>query len=220
VPPPEGKPPGKVWVTLTIRADGYHTRELPVAFDAEGAQVIEAELDPVVDETLGKLRLEVVDSRGAPADFEIETSLYDDSPAHAAPSSSRLSKEKAGTFVLSVSPGRWTLVVGPAGYTVGDVGDRRDVEVVAGGSADLRVVLPASGFVVVRRKARERDYPPIWVCVADATGNSSATHMSERELRWRVAPGTVKVGVGKDDAARTRDVAVRAFEETLVEIDD
>jgi hypothetical protein len=221
VPVPEGRPPGEVRVTVTVRADGYHARELPIAYDAEGPQVIDAALDPVADETLGKLRLEVVDGRGEPVDFGIETSLYDVSPDHASsPTSSRLSKEKAGTFVLSASPGRWTLRVGPDGCTVGDVDTRRDVEIVAGGSADLRIALPASGFVVVRRKARDAGYPDLCVACEDTIGNSTATTSSEREVRFRVAPGTFKVKVGEGDAARTRDVAVRAFEETVVEIED
>jgi RNA polymerase sigma factor (sigma-70 family) len=215
-----GESPGEVQVTFTVHAEGFHSRELPVALDANGPQIFDVELDPVVDAALGKLRLEVVDARDAPADFEIRADLLGQPPSDAEPTVSRLSKEKAGTFVLSASPGRWTLVVGPADATVGNVRDVRVVEIVAGGAADIRVSLPPTGFVVARRKARQTEYPMISISANDLHGNSYSTTTVDREVRWRVAPGTYRIVVGEGDSARTREVAARAFEETVVEIDD
>jgi hypothetical protein len=215
-----GESPGEVQVTFTVRAEGFHSRELTVALDASGPQLFDVELDPVVDDALGKVRLEVVDARGAPADFEIRADLVGEPPSDAEPTVSRLSKEKAGTFVLSASPGRWKLVVGPAEASVGNVRDVRVVEIVAGGAADIRVALPATGFIVVRRKARPTEYPMISISADDLHGNSYSVTSVSRDMRWRVAPGTCRIVVGQGDAARTRDVAVRAFEETVVEIEE
>jgi RNA polymerase sigma-70 factor (ECF subfamily) len=220
LPLAEGESLGEVQVTFTVHAEGFHSRELSVALDANGPQLFDVELDPIVDDALGKLRLEVVDARGAPPDFEIRADLVGEPPAEAEPTVSRLSKVKAGTFVLSASPGRWRLIVGPAGASVGNVRDVRVVDIVAGGAADVRVALPPTGFVVVRRKARQTEYPMITVAADDLHGNAYAITMVDREMRWRIAPGMCRIVVGQGDAARTRDVAVRAFEETVVEIDE
>ncbi len=217
VPAPADLPPGTVTASVRLEADGYQIREVPVALDGAAAQILDVELDQVVDAALGRVRLSVVDARGAPVDHEIETSLYEVGPERRSPATKRLSKTGPGKFVLAVSPGKWHLAVSAADASAGDIAARIEVEVVAGASSDVEVALPATGFVVVRRKTNEGALPELAAEAADVHGNSIRTSFTDAEFRLRLAVGRWTVRLGEGESATARDVDVRAFEEIVIE---
>lgn len=205
----------KVRTALVLRADGYHDRELALAPDAAGAVVADAEMDPAVDETLAKLRLEVFDATGAPAAFDVSAALISPRRGGAGPTVERLTREAAGRFTLTASPGEWRLVVSPSDG-LGALESVRDVELTAGRQEWLRIDLPAHGWLVVRRPDSRTEK---WIEVSDGR-HSRGAPSTARELRFRVAPGTWTVRVGQDQSGPSRTATVSALAETVVDLDE
>jgi hypothetical protein len=205
---------------MTVRATGFHTREFPVEFGTGRVAILDVELDPEDDASLGRLRLEVVDSRGLPVDA-VDADLSGEAPGPNAPSTCRLSKEAPGRFVVAATPGRWTLRVRPdvpCSICGGDLNAIQPVEILAGGTGDLRVELPAYGRIFALRKERKDALPVIDVAVRSPEGTGLTRRSGERLEVFLVPAGGWKVRAG--DAKEARDVVVAPGEDVTVELDE
>jgi hypothetical protein len=206
-------------VEVRLRAEGFHERTVSVSDPGAAASVLDVELDPVVDASLGRLELEVVDSRGDPVDEELRARLYAGRPGNdgnESPSTSRLSKSGPGRFVMNASPGTWRLVLAPHQMSITDASFTREVELIAGASSNVRVVLPASGWLVFKSKGA----PGVVVGASNARGTVSAALGQDGTTRFRLTAGAWKATIGAGASAKTREVIVSAFEETVINVDE
>lgn len=199
-------------VQVHVKAEGFHARTLTVAGTA-GVEILDVELDPVSDASVGRIRLEVVDARGALVDEELRATVFGDGGTR--PTTSRLSREAPGRFVLSASPGTWRLELVPAEVSLSDARALHHVEIVAGAVLDLRVALPEMGRITGRRSV-DRE---VKITLSTQGGSLSET-LGPESKTWRVLAGTWTVTVGEGAGAKVREVEVRAFEETVVDVDE
>ena len=211
-----GETPRPMEVEVSVQAEGFHGRTVSVADPGAATSVLDVELDPVVDASLGRLELEVVDSRGDPVDEELRATLYAPGRGSESPSTSRLSKNGPGRFVVSASPGTWRLVLAPEQMPLTDESFTRDVELIAGGSSSVRVVLPESGWLVFKSKGA----PSEIVGASNARGSVSQALGLDGTTRFRLKAGAWKATIGAGASAKTREVTVNSFEETVIDIDE
>jgi hypothetical protein len=117
---------------------------------------------------------------------------------------------------VSASPGKWRLVLAPDEMSITDASFTRDVELIAGTSSSARVVLPPSGWLVFKDKGA----PGLVVGASNAQGSVEQTLEPGGTMRLRLMAGTWTATVGEGASAKTHEVVVNAFEETVVDVDE